>query len=85
MFFKIYSTVVRRVSVVLNLMMKEQIMKDQIVQFLRDEEGATAIEYGLIAGVIAVGILISLQGVREAIITLFDDIKTKLGTAATAK
>ena len=60
-------------------------MKDQIIKFWRDEEGATAIEYGLIAGVIAVGILVSLQGVREAIITLFRDISTKLGSASTAK
>ena len=27
-------------------------MKDQIIKFWRDEEGATAIEYGLIAGLI---------------------------------
>lgn len=49
-------------------------MKDQIVNFLRDEEGATAIEYGLIAGVIAVGILVSLQGVRDAIVKVFEEI-----------
>ena len=50
-------------------------MKDQIVNFLRDEEGATAIEYGLIAGLIAValvGVLGALsgrlQGVFQAIV-----------------
>lgn len=59
-------------------------MKDQIVKFWRDEEGATAIEYGLIAGVIAVGILVSLQGVREAIIGLFNTIVTSLTNAPTA-
>ena len=32
-------------------------MKDQIVKFWRDEEGATAIEYGLIAGLIAVALV----------------------------
>lgn len=34
-------------------------MKDQIVKFWRDEEGATAIEYGLIAGLIAVGLILN--------------------------
>ncbi|MEX8194015.1 Flp family type IVb pilin [Comamonas guangdongensis] len=49
-------------------------MKDKIVKFLRDEEGATAIEYGLIAGLIAVALvtvlgLLSgrLQGVFQTI------------------
>ncbi len=58
-------------------------MKEKISNFFMDEEGATAIEYGLIAGVIAVGILVSLQGVREAIIKLFDSIKDALSTAPT--
>ena len=50
-------------------------MKDQIVKFWRDEEGATVIEYGLIAGLIAVALvtvlgLLSgrLQGVFQAIV-----------------
>lgn len=54
-------------------------MKKRIVDFLKDEEGATAIEYALIAGVIAVGILVSLGEVRDAIIGLFDQIVTSLG------
>ena len=29
-------------------------MKSAIIKFLRDEEGATAIEYGIIAGMMAV-------------------------------
>ena len=49
-------------------------MKDQIVKFWRDEEGATAIEYGLIAGLIAVGLIVSLEGVRDAIANLFTRI-----------
>lgn len=49
-------------------------MKDQIVKFWRDEEGATAIEYGLIAGLIAVGLILSLGEVRTAIADLFGRI-----------
>lgn len=57
-------------------------MKDQIIKFWRDEEGATAIEYGLIAGLIAVGLIVSLEGVRNAIGNLFTRITTVLGTVA---
>lgn len=49
-------------------------MKAAILNFLRDEEGATAIEYALIAGIIAVGILMSLGQVRKAIEGLFEKI-----------
>ncbi|WP_218241467.1 Flp family type IVb pilin [Comamonas fluminis] len=46
-------------------------MKDQIVKFWRDEEGATAIEYGLIAGLIAVGILATLTSVGSELKRIF--------------
>lgn len=44
-------------------------MKDAIQKFWNDEDGATAIEYGLIAGLIAVllvGVLTTLGGGLEA-------------------
>ena len=56
-------------------------MKDQIIKFWRDEEGATAIEYGLIAGLIAVGILVSLTSVKTELGNLFTYISTKLSGA----
>lgn len=62
---------------------QENEMKNHIIRFLKDEEGATAIEYALIAGVIAVGILVSLGDVRQAIIGLFNQITTALGGAPT--
>ena len=37
-------------------------MLGQITRFLKDEEGATAIEYGIIAGLVAVAIVTSLSG-----------------------
>ena len=46
-------------------------MKDQIIKFWRDEEGATAIEYGLIAGLIAVGILATLTSVGSELKRIF--------------
>ena len=32
-------------------------MKQSLVRFVRDESGATAIEYGLIAGIVSVAII----------------------------
>lgn len=32
-------------------------MATTVIQFLRDERGATAIEYGLIAGILCVGVV----------------------------
>lgn len=53
-------------------------MKDQIVKFWRDEEGATAIEYGLIAGLIAVGIIASVSSIGTSLKTMFESIVAEL-------
>ncbi|CAG4888820.1 Flp family type IVb pilin [Paraburkholderia saeva] len=62
-------------------------MKSTIQQFLRDEEGAAAIEYGLLAGLISVMIITgatlvgtSLKGIFA---TLGSVLSTANGTAAT--
>lgn len=53
-------------------------MKDQIIKFWRDEEGATAIEYGLIAGLIAVALVGALSRLEGGLSALFDLIVSKL-------
>ena len=53
-------------------------MKDQIVKFWRDEEGATAIEYGLIAGLIAVGLVGTLKILGTDLSDLFAKISGEL-------
>lgn len=53
-------------------------MKTAIVKFLRDEEGATAIEYGLIAGLIATVIVTVFTTLSGDLTTLFTNIGTKL-------
>ncbi|TAL34284.1 Flp family type IVb pilin [Phenylobacterium sp.] len=58
-------------------------MSKFVTRFLKDESGATAIEYGLIAALIAVVLVASLQGVGTALEGAFDKIKTDV-TAATA-
>ena len=56
-------------------------MTNFIKNFWRDEEGATAIEYGLIAGLIAVGIIAGATALGGGLDTLFANIATKLGIA----
>ena len=46
--------------------------------FLADESGATAIEYGLIAAGIAVVIITSINGVGSSLKTKFTSISTSL-------
>lgn len=54
-----------------------------IQQFLRDEEGVTAIEYGLIAALIAVVIIAAVRVVGEQLDITFDFIGDELSTANT--
>ena len=42
-------------------------MQNHIELFVRDESGATAIEYGLIAALIAVGIIAAVRGLGSQI------------------
>ena len=53
-------------------------MRTLFHRFLRDQSGATAIEYGLIAAGIAVAIITVVQGVGSKLTDTFDTIKTKL-------
>ena len=50
-------------------------------RFLRDESGATAIEYGLIAALIAVGIIAAATALGGSLSSLFTRISTKLDSA----
>ena len=47
--------------------------------FLRDESGATAIEYGLIAAGISVAIIATVQTLGTNLNGVFNNISTKLG------
>ncbi|KQU93336.1 hypothetical protein ASC89_24635 [Devosia sp. Root413D1] len=44
----------------------------QIRRFVADDGGATAIEYGLVAGLIAIGALVAMSLTGESVISLFD-------------
>ena len=47
-------------------------------RFVRDESGATAIEYGLIAALIAVVIITAVTTVGSNLTTTFNTVATKL-------
>jgi len=53
-------------------------MKNLVARFVKDESGATAIEYGLIAAGIALAIIAAVQGVGSALSTNFGTISTSL-------
>ena len=53
-------------------------MKSLILTFFKNESGATAIEYGLIAAGIAIAIITAVQGVGTKLSTNFDSISTSL-------
>jgi pilus assembly protein Flp/PilA len=49
-----------------------------VSRFLRDDSGATAIEYGLIAAGIAIAIIAAVNALGTALSGKFDQIKTAL-------
>jgi len=49
-----------------------------VAKFMNDESGATAIEYGLIAALIAVGIIAAATTLGGGLSNLFNKISTKL-------
>ncbi|MBS0268242.1 MAG: Flp family type IVb pilin [Proteobacteria bacterium] len=50
-------------------------------RFMNDESGATAIEYGLIAAIVAVGIITALQSVGTQLNATFNKVSDELTTA----
>ncbi|AWV04385.1 MULTISPECIES: Flp family type IVb pilin [Burkholderia] len=53
----------------------------QASRFVRDEDGVTAIEYGLIAALIAVGIILALSTIGKDLKTVFSTIAADLDSA----
>jgi pilus assembly protein Flp/PilA len=53
-------------------------MKTLVTRFVKDESGATAIEYGLIAAGISVAIISVVQGLGSRLTATFTTVKTAL-------
>ena len=58
-------------------------MLQQVMKFMRDEEGATAIEYGLIVGLIAVVLVATLSLIGGTSTTRLKGVFTKVQTCIT--
>ncbi|KMW44371.1 Flp family type IVb pilin [Ralstonia insidiosa] len=60
-------------------------MKNAVLKFLRDEQGATAVEYGMIAGLIAAAIAATIKALGTDLTNVFNTIcgAIKGGTATT--
>jgi pilus assembly protein Flp/PilA len=57
-------------------------MKNLLARFAKDESGATAIEYGLIAGLIGVAIIAAITAAGGSITAMFTRVATELNAAA---
>jgi pilus assembly protein Flp/PilA len=51
----------------------------KFVQLIRDSKGATAIEYGLIAALIAVAAIAAMQGLGTSLNSTFTNVSTAMG------
>ncbi|MBC2857925.1 MULTISPECIES: Flp family type IVb pilin [Stappia] len=58
-------------------------MQKFLARFAKDESGATAIEYGLIAGLIGVAIITAVGLAGDSITAMFTRVSTELNAAAT--
>ncbi|MFT3999920.1 MAG: Flp family type IVb pilin [Rhizobium sp.] len=59
-------------------------MSKLISRFLKDESGATAIEYGLIAALISVAIIAGATTLGNTLSTTFNNISNQMNAASTA-
>ncbi len=53
-------------------------MKTLFNRFIKDESGATAIEYGLIAALIAVAAIAAMQNIGKQLGTTFNNVSNEL-------
>jgi len=54
-----------------------------IRKIIRNKKGATAIEYGLIAALIAVAAIAAMQGLGNSLNKTFNNVSTKLNSSTT--
>lgn len=57
-------------------------MSKIFARFVKEESGATAIEYGLIAALISVALIAGATTLGSNLNTIFTNISTKMSTAA---
>ena len=57
-------------------------MQKLVTRFIKDESGATAIEYGLIAALIAVAIIVGATALGQQLNTKFNEIATAVDNSS---
>jgi len=56
-------------------------MKEKILNFLREEEGASAVEYGLLVALIAVVIIAAVRALGLNLQTQFNNVASQIGSS----
>lgn len=57
-------------------------MKQKLIRFVKDNSGATAIEYGLIAGIVSLAIITALLAFGTDLAAVFDNISGNMAVPA---
>ena len=57
--------------------------KDSVADRVRDEEGATAVEYGLMVALIAVAIVVTVAAIGDGLNVAFETVKDAIDKANT--
>ena len=63
---------------------KTDVVKQTLSRFAGDQGGATALEYGLIAGFVSVAILSAVVSMGDSIGSIFSGLSSDLDAAASA-
>ncbi len=58
-------------------------MLTKLMVFLKDDSGATAIEYGLIAALVSVAAITALSALGDSLVTIFETVSSELTAATT--
>lgn len=58
-------------------------MRTQVRSYFRSTAGASAIEYGLIAALVAVAAIVALDSLGGSLVAIFNLVSTELSEAAT--
>lgn len=60
-----------------------RIKENLLTRFLADESGLSAVEYGLLAAGIAIGLWTLIQGMGSSLHSIYTNVQDDLSTAAT--
>ncbi len=54
-------------------------VKNTFARFIKNESGATAIEYGLLAAILAVGIIVGANGIGIVVTNMWNGVEADVG------